>query len=88
MNTGGPSTTQTKPKRTARLFRNGRNQAVRLPREYEFQADEVIIEQEGDTLRLTPVPRTWASYFDRARRLSNDVPDHLEDLPLEDRESF
>ena len=36
--------------RHARLFRNGRNQAVRIPREFEFPGDEVIIRKDGDRL--------------------------------------
>lgn len=44
-------------KQTARLFRNGRNQAVRIPREFEMDADEVVVIQDGDRLILEPVPR-------------------------------
>jgi antitoxin VapB len=68
-------------KRTARLFRNGRNQAVRLPREYEIQAEEVYIERAGETLVLTPKPQNWDAYFARARRLDADMPDQVEDMP-------
>jgi antitoxin VapB len=71
-------------KRTARLFRNGSNQAVRLPREYEIQAEEVYIERNGDVLVLTPKPKNWDSYFAQARRLGADMPDQVEDaLPRE-----
>ncbi len=42
----------------ARLFRNGRNQAVRIPREFELAADEVIISQEDCRLVIKPVERT------------------------------
>ena len=45
------------PSRQARLFRNGRNQAVRIPREFELVADEVIIYQEESRLVIEPVPR-------------------------------
>jgi hypothetical protein len=38
------------PPRTARLFRNGTNQAVRLPQEFELDADDVIIRRGGDSL--------------------------------------
>jgi antitoxin VapB len=41
--------------RTASLFRNGRSQAVRIPREFEFSADQVRISREGESLVLTPV---------------------------------
>lgn len=43
--------------RHARLFRNGRNQAVRIPREFELPGDEVIIHKEGDRLVLEPIAK-------------------------------
>lgn len=39
---------------TAKVFRNGRSQAVRIPAEYRFDAEEVFINKIGDTLLLTP----------------------------------
>ena len=45
------------PFRQARLFRNGRNQAVRIPREFELVADEVIIYREEGRLVIEPVTR-------------------------------
>ena len=44
--------------RQARLFRNGRNQAVRIPREFELPADEVMIYREDDHLVVVPVKRS------------------------------
>lgn len=41
--------------RHASLFRNGRNQAVRIPREFEMEGTEVLMRKEGDRLILTPV---------------------------------
>ncbi|MEW5943602.1 MAG: AbrB/MazE/SpoVT family DNA-binding domain-containing protein [Pseudomonadota bacterium] len=41
--------------RHARLFRNGRNQALRIPREFELPGNEVIIHKEGDRLIVEPV---------------------------------
>ena len=46
------------PKRHARLFRNGRNQALRIPRDFELAADEVIIYREEHCLVVEPVQRT------------------------------
>ena len=43
--------------RVVRLFRNGRNQAVRILREFELDADEAVIRRDGDRLVLEPVPR-------------------------------
>ena len=41
--------------RHVRLFRNGRNQAVRIPREFEFDGEEAILRKEGDRLVLEPI---------------------------------
>ena len=43
--------------RHVRLFRNGRNQALRIPREFELDADEAIVRKEGDRLIVEPVKR-------------------------------
>lgn len=40
--------------KTARLFQNGRSQAVRLPKEFRFDGEEVFIRREGDEIILTP----------------------------------
>lgn len=39
----------------AKVFKNGRSQAVRIPRKYRFSTDEVRIQKRGDQLILTPV---------------------------------
>ena len=41
--------------RTASLFRNGRNQAIRIPREFEFEGTEVTVRKEGTRLIIDPV---------------------------------
>lgn len=46
------------PERHARLFRNGRNQALRIPREFELPGNEVTLTKEGDRLIVQPVRRT------------------------------
>ena len=42
--------------RRVKLFRNGRNQAVRIPREFEFSGDEAILRKEGERLIIEPAP--------------------------------
>lgn len=49
--------------KTAALFTNGRSQAVRIPKELEFEGvAEVEITREGDALVLRPARKTWASF--------------------------
>jgi antitoxin VapB len=51
--------------RTVSIFRNNRNQAVRLPRDLEFPGvTELTIERRGDTLILRPVRPSWTSFAD------------------------
>ena len=54
--------------KTAKLFHNGRSQAVRLPRQFRFEGDEVRIRQVGDGVLLEPLiadPRKWFAELDR-----------------------
>lgn len=74
--------------RIAKLFRNGKNQAVRLPKEFEMNVSSVLIHRQSDKLILTPKPDTWQDYFASAQTLSDDFPDDISELPLEDREKL
>lgn len=50
------------PTTTVSLFRNGKNQAVRIPRDMEFRGvTELVMTREGDTLTLRPSRPTWSS---------------------------
>jgi antitoxin VapB len=42
--------------RRVKIFRNGRNQAVRIPREFEFPGEDAIMRRDGDRLVLEPAP--------------------------------
>ena len=65
-----------RPTRRVRLFRNGRNQALRIPRELELAADEVVIYREDDRCVVEPVPRapTLATVLSRLTPLDEDFP--------------
>ena len=57
----------------AKLFINGRSQAVRIPKAYQFQGvSEVLIRKEGDTLIIVPARKTWVSYADEAPAVGDD----------------
>jgi antitoxin VapB len=45
---------------TAKVFWSGRSQAVRLPKEYRFDTDEVRIRRHGDAVILEPIAADWA----------------------------
>ena len=64
--------------RIVSIFRNNRNQAIRLPRDFEFPGvTEMTIEREGDTILLRPVRPSWASLANEPRA----DPDFLQDRP-------
>lgn len=44
------------PERHVRLFRNGRNQAVRIPREFELPGEDAVMRKEGNRLIIEPAP--------------------------------
>ena len=60
--------------RTAKLFRNGRSQAVRLPADYRFEGSEVYIRRTvtGDIL-LSRKPESWQDFFELMKTV--DVPE-------------
>ena len=62
------------PVARAKLFRNGRSQAVRLPKEFRFEGDEVTLRREGEAVILEPVrPRAWPrGYWQRLREARGD----------------
>jgi antitoxin VapB len=66
---------------TAKLFRNGRSQAVRLPAAFRFDGAEVVIERDPATgnVVLSPKPGSWAEFFQIAQQA--EIP---EDFPYRD----
>jgi antitoxin VapB len=63
----------------ARLFWSGRSQAVRLPKEYRFEGDEVRIRRQGNAVVLEPIAHDWAWLDAVAGKLSDDfLPDGRE----------
>lgn len=78
--------------KTAKLFRNGRSQAVRLPADYRFEGSEVYIRRDpasGDVI-LSRRPNSWEDFFELLKTV--DVPhDFLadrKDAPPQKRELF
>ena len=81
------------PRKVARVFMNGRSQAVRLPKEFRFDTDRVAIWREGRHVVLSPMFEDWEDYFRNSTPLSDDfeaaTPEMRKgELPLEEREPF
>ena len=49
---------------TAKIFENGRSQAVRLPKQFRFQADEVVVQKLGEAVLLVPKESLWQTFMD------------------------
>lgn len=68
--------------RTASLFKNGNNQAIRLPKDFEFEGvTEVEITKEGESIILTPKRKSWTSFSNVEKADSDfllDRPDLME----------
>jgi antitoxin VapB len=74
--------------KTARVFKSGNSQAIRLPKEFQLDVSEVQIFRQNGDLVLRPLRSTWQEYFDRGRRFSDDFPEVIEDLPLGENVSW
>ena len=62
--------------RHVRLFRNGRNQALRIPREFELEGDEAVLHKEGDRLIIEPVRKgKLLALLDTLEPLQETFPD-------------
>jgi antitoxin VapB len=57
---------------TAKLFQNGRSQAVRLPKEYQFSGDDVFIQRHGDAVLLIPHEKAWEVFLEGLNGFSDD----------------
>jgi antitoxin VapB len=69
--------------RHVRIFRNGRNQAIRIPREFELPGTDAIMRKEGPRLVIEPAPRKTLSEILRTLEpLDEDFPP-IEELPVE-----
>ena len=60
---------------TAKLFENGRSQAVRLPKECRFDTDEVAVNKIGDIVLLMPKTDKWQPFMQAVDMFSKDFMD-------------
>ena len=72
----------------ARVFQSGNSQAVRLPKEFRFDVDQVEIFRRGDEIVLRASIPSAETIFDVLARLPSDFMEQREDLPPQEREDF
>ncbi len=69
--------------RRVKIFKNGRNQAVRIPREFELPGEDAIMRKEGERLVIEPaLPQSLLAVLSTLQSLDEEFP-AIEDLPLE-----
>lgn len=74
--------------KTAKIFQNGQSQAVRLPKEFRFDDNEVFIKKTGNVVQLIPRCDSWNSLFSSLKKFSSDFMDDRVQPELDKRESF
>jgi antitoxin VapB len=72
--------------RKAKVFMNNRSQAVRLPKDFQFNTQEVFIRKEGSEVVLSPRPTDWSAYLAEGSVASSSFMDGVEDLSPQERE--
>lgn len=74
---------------TAKIFENGRSQAVRLPKKFRFDVDEVVVQQLGDAVLLVPKGSLWQTFMDGLNSFTDDIfEDGREQGTLETRDDL
>jgi len=71
---------------TARLFKNGRSQAVRIPKEFEFVSEEVEVVRAGKGLLLLPVTKGAWAHVSAVAEESSSYPETLPEAPGQQRD--
>jgi antitoxin VapB len=73
---------------TAKLFTNGRSQAVRLPKEYRFEGSEVFIKKVGNAVLLLPCHEPWQVLLDSLNQFPDDYMANREQPEQPERETL
>jgi antitoxin VapB len=73
---------------TAKIFTNGRSQAIRLPKEYRFKDDEVYINKIDDIVVIMPKNKKMASLMNIINKFTDDFMDERNQPAMQEREKF
>lgn len=69
--------------KTAKIFRSGNSQAVRIPKEFQLEGTEVEIQRRGDTLILRPKRKSWTPLLESLEQFSDDFMEGGREQPDE-----
>jgi antitoxin VapB len=73
---------------TAKIFKNGKSQAIRLPKEYRFQGSKVYIKQVGNAVVLLPENDSWQTLIESLTQFSDDFMLERQQPPAQEREDM
>ncbi len=73
---------------TARLFKNGQSQAVRLPKDFRFEGEKVFIKRVGNAVVLIPYQDSWETLFESLDQFSDDFMNEREQPAPQEREDL
>lgn len=71
---------------TAKIFKNGKSQAIRLPKEYRFQGSKVYVKQVGNAVVLIPEQDSWQTLIESLEQFSDDFMLERHQPPPQERE--
>lgn len=74
--------------KTAKLFQNGQSQALRLPKEFRFEGDEVFIKKVGEITILVPIKNPWGPLLNSLNHFSKDFMDKRQQPDQQTREDI
>lgn len=74
--------------KTAKIFKNGQSQAVRLPKEFRFEDDYVFVKKSGNVIILIPAKNSWASLLNSLTKFSDDFMTERKQPKAQVREYF
>jgi antitoxin VapB len=77
-------------KKIAKLFMSGRSQAIRLPKEFRMEGEEVSIQKSGNTLIIIPktFQDSWGDWYESFNKMSGTLPEREDLQTQQEREAF
>ena len=76
------------PNHIAKIFMNGRSQAIRLPKEFRFEGDEVYVRKMGSDVIISAQKPTWDDFFNQKSAFGNNFLIDRDDSAPQERDSF
>ncbi len=72
----------------AKIFMSGCSQAVRLPKDFRFDCDEVYVRKHGEGIIISPKKSSWDDFFDAESAFGDDYLQERDETQPQDRDFF